>query len=59
MIPFLNLRQLNSKYDAAFKNAFRDILDSGYYILGEQVSLFEHNYASYCQVEHCLSLIHI
>ncbi|WP_283642466.1 DegT/DnrJ/EryC1/StrS family aminotransferase [Croceibacter atlanticus] len=54
MIPFLNLRQLNSKYDTAFKNAYRDVLDSGYYILGKQVSLFEHNYASYCQAEHCI-----
>jgi dTDP-4-amino-4,6-dideoxygalactose transaminase len=54
MIPFLNLHQLNSKYETAFKKAFTSVLDSGYYILGKHVSQFETDYAKYCQVKNCI-----
>jgi dTDP-4-amino-4,6-dideoxygalactose transaminase len=32
------------------------VLESGWYVLGKQVKEFEHEFASYCQTEHCVSV---
>ena len=54
MIPFLNLRQLNKRFDDSFKRRFETFLNSGYYVLGTQVTEFETAYANYCGSVHCL-----
>lgn len=54
MIPFLDLRRLNERYEEAFTNRFRQFLDSGYYILGDEVSSFEKAYATYCGSSFCI-----
>lgn len=56
MIPFLDLKagylELQPEIDAAMKR----VLDSGWYILGEEVDAFEHEYAAYCDAKHCVGL---
>lgn len=44
MIPYENLNILNKPFEEKFKLKFADFLDKGWYILGEQVSLFEQEY---------------
>jgi dTDP-4-amino-4,6-dideoxygalactose transaminase len=53
LIPFLNLKNLNSKFESELKSAFNTFLDSGYYILGENVVNFEKEYANYCDSKFC------
>ena len=37
-------------------SAIRNVLESGWYVLGNQVKEFEREFASYCQTEHCVSV---
>lgn len=56
MIPFLNLKAINKRFEAEFQNSFQQFLDSGYYILGNQVKLFEVNFANFCGSKHCIGV---
>ena len=56
MIEFLNLKKLNEPYEAAFKDIFGHVLASGWYVLGDEVSRFEEEFAAYCGVEHCIGV---
>lgn len=55
-VPFLDLKagylELQPEIDAAIKQ----VLDSGWYILGEEVDSFEHEYAAYCEAKHCVGV---
>ncbi len=55
-IDFLNLRQLNLKYEAEFHKKFSNFLDSGYYIRGDEVEKFEHNFARYCDSDYAVGV---
>ncbi|WP_040278858.1 DegT/DnrJ/EryC1/StrS family aminotransferase [Psychroserpens damuponensis] len=56
MIKFLDLNTINSKYEAAFSLRFNAFLKSGYYIKGTEVKQFEHDFANYCGVKHCIGV---
>ena len=56
MIKFLDLKKINAKFELEFKHSFSNFLDSGHYILGQQVALFEKQYASYCGTKHCIGV---
>lgn len=55
-IPFLDLRasylELKSELDAASER----VLNSGWYILGEEVEAFEREFAAYCGARHCVGV---
>lgn len=36
--------------------AFKDVINSGWYILGKQVEEFEKDFANYCGTKHCISV---
>ena len=56
MIPFLDLRagydELRTEIDAAISR----VLESGMYILGEEVAAFEREYAAYCGCRHAIGV---
>ena len=54
MISFLDLAAVNRPYELAFQEKFRQTLQRGWWILGEEVALFEKNWANYCGTEHCI-----
>lgn len=56
MIPFLDLKRLNSSYGDKIEIAISRVLNSGWYILGEEVSAFEAEFAAYCETRHCISV---
>jgi len=56
MIKFLNLKAINSQYSADLKQACADVIDSGWYIRGKYVDLFESEFAKYCGAEHCIGV---
>jgi dTDP-4-amino-4,6-dideoxygalactose transaminase len=55
-IPFLDLKaaylELKDEIDAAYQR----VMNSGWYILGSEVALFEKEFAEYCGVEHCVGV---
>jgi dTDP-4-amino-4,6-dideoxygalactose transaminase len=56
MIPFINLHKINARFETQFKEQFDAFLASGYYILGNQVNLFESQFAAYCGTKHCIGV---
>ena len=56
MIKFLDVQQLNARFEAAFKKSFSDFLNIGHCILGEKVAQFEIEFAKYCGTNHCVGV---
>ena len=56
MIKFLDLHKINQKYEHAFQEKLKSFLDKGWYILGEEVKLFEDNFANYCGTKYCIGV---
>ncbi|HTJ10954.1 MAG TPA: DegT/DnrJ/EryC1/StrS family aminotransferase [Dinghuibacter sp.] len=56
MIPFLDLKGINTRYQDELKEAFDRVLDSGWYILGKEVKDFEQAFAEYCGVGHAIGV---
>lgn len=56
MIEYENLRKVNQKLFREYQDIFESILESGWYILGEQVKKFEKEFASYCGVDFCVGV---
>ncbi|EKD59147.1 MAG: glutamate-dTDP-6-deoxy-D-xylo-hex-3-ulose 3-aminotransferase, partial [uncultured bacterium] len=55
-IPFLNLRSTYDELSAEIDQAYHRVMDSGWYILGNEVTLFEQEFAAYCGAEHCVGV---
>ncbi|PWA04867.1 DegT/DnrJ/EryC1/StrS family aminotransferase [Flavobacterium psychrotolerans] len=47
MIPFLDLQKINAQYADELKQAASEVIDSGWYLMGEKTKGFEKNLASY------------
>jgi dTDP-4-amino-4,6-dideoxygalactose transaminase len=56
MIHFLDLKAINKRFETQFQNRFQQFLDSGYYVLGNQVKEFEEAFANYCGTKHCVGV---
>lgn len=56
MIKFLDLHKINARFEDALKTSFQSFLDSGYYVLGNQTTNFEADYAKYCGVGFCVGV---
>lgn len=56
MVPFLDLKKINQSCADELQQAFKEVLDSGWYILGESVKQFEKEFASYCGSKHCIGV---
>jgi dTDP-4-amino-4,6-dideoxygalactose transaminase len=51
-----DLLRHNQKNMGELSVALTSVLDSGWYVLGNQVKEFEREFASYCQTGHCVSV---
>ena len=56
MIKFLDLKSVSRQYRDDLIKAATDVIDSGWYIQGSQVDEFEHEFAVYCGVKHCIGV---
>ena len=56
MIPFLDLKSINAVHRAEILDAVAKVVDSGRYILGEEVRGFEREFAGYCGVKHAVGV---
>src|SRR5215469_12395710 len=55
-VPFLDLQAVNAAHREGLRAAFDRVLDSGWYILGQELVAFEQEFASYCGVRHCVGV---
>lgn len=56
MIKFLDLQKINAQYADEIKEATNRVIDSGWYLLGNEVKTFEANYAKYIGTKHCIGV---
>lgn len=56
MISFLNLGNVNARHRDEIIAAMTRVLDSGWYILGNEVRTFEKGFADYCGVSHAVGV---
>lgn len=56
MISFLDLKTINDQYRSEIDLVIKEVLDSGWYIRGQQCEAFEHEFAAYCGTEHCVGV---
>jgi len=55
-VPFLSLKEVNARYADELKAAAARVIDSGWYVLGDEVTAFEREFADYCGVRHALGV---
>lgn len=56
MIPFLDLKSINALYKKELLEAVARVVDSGWYIRGREVDLFEKEFAAYCGTKYCVGV---
>lgn len=56
MIPFLDLQSINAQYRAELIEACTRVIDSGWYIGGNELAQFEQEFAAYCGTTHCIGV---
>lgn len=56
MIPFLDLKSINQQYQQELKEACARVIDSGWYIMGNELAAFEQEFAAYCGTQYCLGV---
>ncbi|MEW9623345.1 DegT/DnrJ/EryC1/StrS family aminotransferase [Rhodanobacter geophilus] len=55
-VPFLDLRGAHARYVDELKAAAARVIDSGRYVLGEELAAFEHEFAAWCGVRHAVGV---
>ena len=55
-IKFAGIRKQNLSIKEELMYAFERVLNSGRFILGEEVAAFEKEFAAYCGTSHCIGV---
>lgn len=55
-LPFLDLQAIQQSHAGPLRAAFERVLASGWYILGDEVRLFETEFAAYCGTSECVGV---
>ena len=53
-IPYRPLKELNARHATEMKEAMAEVVDSGWYLRGEQTRRFEQEYAQYIGTRYCV-----
>lgn len=56
MIKFLDLKLINDSFEPELSMAVKRVLDSGWYLLGNEVSAFENEFSSFIGTKHCIGV---
>ena len=56
MIKFLDLQKINAQYAAELKQVAADVIDSGWFLMGKQLSKFEADLAQFNGVKHAIGV---
>ncbi len=55
-INFLDLKSINNQYQQELKEACARVIDSGWYIMGNELTQFETEFAAYCSTKHAIGV---
>jgi dTDP-4-amino-4,6-dideoxygalactose transaminase len=55
-VPFLSLRDVNARYADELKAAAGRVIDSGWYVLGDELAAFEREFAAYSGTRHAVGV---
>lgn len=55
-INFLDLKAINAQYKNELLEACSRVIDSGWYIMGEELINFERDFAEYCGTKYCIGV---
>lgn len=55
-VPFLNLKEPQHRLKEELEAAYQRVIESGWYILGEEVKAFEQEFAAYIGARHCIGV---
>lgn len=55
-IPFLDLKNINLAYKEELQEAFNRVLNSGWFVLGQELKAFEKEFADYCSTKHAVGV---
>ena len=55
-IKFLDLKKHHSSINAVLTSKFKKVLNSGSYILSEEVENFEKEFSNYCNTKYCIGV---
>ena len=56
MIKFLDLKAINDSFEPDLSLAIKEVIDSGWYLLGNKVKAFEKEYREYIGSKHCIGV---
>ncbi|MCE2571532.1 DegT/DnrJ/EryC1/StrS family aminotransferase [Motilimonas eburnea] len=55
-IEFLNIKRINEQYSDELKQACARVIDSGWYVMGDELSHFENEFADYCGAKYAIGV---
>jgi len=56
VIPFLNFSPTNRLIKSEIRNAFEEVYDSNWYIMGQRLKSFEESYAEFNKTKYCVGI---
>lgn len=56
MINFLDLKAINNQYKNELKDACARVIDSGWYIMGDELTQFESEFSRYCGTKYVIGV---
>lgn len=56
MIKFLDLKKINERFRDELDLAVKRVLDSGWYLLGNEIEKFEEEFAAYCGTKYAIGV---
>ena len=56
MIKFLDIQKITNNHSAEIHSAAARVIDSGWYLIGEEVKSFEKSYAQYTGTDYCVGV---
>ncbi len=56
MIKYLDLKRITDTYQPELNEAATRVIDSGWFLLGNEVKMFESEFSSFCGVAHCVGV---
>lgn len=56
MVKFLDIQAITAKYIKEINDRIQNVVNSGWYILGNENQLFEQDYADYIGAKHCIGV---
>ena len=55
-IPFLDIHAINKEFYNNFSNDFKRVLNSGSFVLADELNRFEESFAEYCGTKYCIGV---